>query len=72
MAAVRSRTSRSKGTCADGQSSGPRLQVHDVTLGLHPHVPHVVFCQQQKPLSGDVVFLEQIGVQLHAARHKLR
>lgn len=51
--------------------AGPRLQMHDVTFGLDPHVPHVVFGQQQQPLPGDVVFLEQIGVQLHAAQHKL-
>lgn len=51
--------------------SGPRLEMHDVTFGLDPHVPHVVFRQQQQPLPGDVVFLEKVSVQLHPARHKL-
>lgn len=54
----------------DGRG-GPRLEMHDVTFGFDPHVPHIVFRQQQQPLPGDVVFLEQVGIQLHPARHKL-
>lgn len=42
--------------------------MHDVAFGLDPHVSHVALCEQQQPLSGDVVFFEEVGVNLHAQR----
>lgn len=46
----------------------PCLQVHDMTFRLDPHVPHVIFCEQQQPLPSDVIFSEQISVKLHVTR----
>ena len=44
----------------------PCLEVHDVTLGLDPQLPHVCLSEQQQSLPCDVVLLEQLGIQLHA------
>lgn len=43
------------------------LKMHDMAFGLDPHVAHVALCEQQQPLSGDVILFEQIGVNLHVA-----
>lgn len=46
----------------------PYLEVHDVTFGGDPHVPHVIFREQQQPLASDVIFLKQVSVQLRFTR----
>ena len=43
----------------------PCLEVHNVTFGLDPHVVHVIFREQEQPLSSDVILLKQVSVHLH-------
>lgn len=42
--------------------------MHYMTFGLDPHIPHISLCQQQQPLSGNVILFKQVGVNLHAAK----